>query len=512
MTRRTATILVALVCGALAGAGAWWLNRPPGPGLSPDSMSYLGAARSLASGSGPHVPFADAEDADSTSRLRDFPPGYPLAIAAGIRLGATAEQAARGVMAIAAAGSAFGVALIAGSAAGPFAGALATAAVVLAPAFVEEHFIVLSEPLFLALLALLLGLMAAERTRAPVLGLVSGAAVMVRYAGVALPLAAAIWCVSRPGTWRARLVRGALAVLPGAAAFVLWSRWAGGVREYGWKGRLWPTAVEGWHTLQGWIVPGAGTSVARSAVTLLLLAGAAWLLATTAHRVLAASGLLAACYAAIVVASRLVADGAIPFDNRLLSPLFLLATIAIVVAGAVRWQEAAAGRRAAGLGALALWLGGSIAVVARETRELSEDGWGYASADWTGSDLARWLNGEGRQYVLFSDNPPSLYSLTHRPSRRLDELGGPSADSASRAVLLRVALAMRPSAIVGFKDSESREHGTAATLAAWVDYREVLRSDEGVVWVRQRPRCLAPLNAAVAGRSAVSAAACSRPR
>jgi len=511
MTRRIVTYLVALVCAAFAGTGVLWLTRAPGPGLSPDSMSYLGAARSLASGQGPRVPFADADDGDSTSRLRDYPPGYPLAIAAGIRLGATAEQAARGVMTIAAAVSVFGVALIAGSAAGPLAGAMAAAAVMIAPAFVEQHYIVLSEPLFLALLVLLLGLMTAGRTRAPALGLVSGAAVMVRYAGVALPLAAAIWCVSRPGTWRARLMRGAVAALPGAAAFVLWSRWAGGVREYGWKGHLWPTVVEGWQTLQGWLVPGAGASVLRSAVTLLLLAGAAWLLAAPSHRVLAASGLLAACYAAIVLVSRLTADSAIPFDNRLLSPLFLLATIAIVVAGAVRWPAATAPRRAAALAVVALWLAGSVAVVAREARELSEDGWGYASADWTGSDLARWLNGEGRQYVLFSDNPPSLYSLTRRPSRRLEEPGGPAADSAVSAARTWVALGSQQSAIVGFRDTESGQHGRTAALAAWVGHREVLRSDEGVVWVRYRPRCATP-NADAAGRSAGFAPACSRPR
>ena len=486
LRRHFATPIVALVCAALAAAAVLWLTRAPGPGLSPDSMSYLAAARALARGEGPRVPFADWSDADSTSRLRDFPPGFPSAIAVGMALGASTEQSARWVMALAAAGSAAGTVLAVSSVAGPAAGLLAAVLVAVAPAFVEQHFIVLSEPLFLALLVALLALMITRRPRPLALGVVSGAAVMVRYAGVALPFAAALWCASRPGRWRERLSRGAAAAGPGAVAFVLWSRWAGGVRNYGWKGHLGPTLTEGWNTLQSWMLPGVHPSVLRIMLTLPVLAAIAWLLGAAmrgthgdesgARRVVVASGVLASCYAGIVLFSRLVADAGIPFDNRLFSPVFLLVTVAQVVAGSAVWRTWSVPARAVAGVAGILWLAGSVVVVRQEAGELAEDGWGYASADWVSSDLVRWLHSDGRHYALFSDSPPSLYSLTGRPSRRLDSQDEPAE--------IGEVLATRPSAIVGFRDTETGELGRTAALAARLGYHQVVRSDAGAVWLK----------------------------
>ena len=47
---------------ALLGAAAFWLvltvTDPPGPGLDPDAMQYMGAAESLVTGHGYRVPTA----------------------------------------------------------------------------------------------------------------------------------------------------------------------------------------------------------------------------------------------------------------------------------------------------------------------------------------------------------------------------------------------------------------------------------------------------------------------
>ena len=127
--------------------------------------------------------------------------------------------------------------------------------------------------------------------------------------------------------------------------------WAGGVRDFGWKGDLLPTLAEGWDTLQGWLSPMLPASAARATLTITLLGGLAALVARGARvaraaaprafRLLAASRLSAACYGALVTFSRLFADGAIPFDNRIASPLFLLATLAVVTALAAQWRTAA---------------------------------------------------------------------------------------------------------------------------------------------------------------------------
>src|SRR5438270_542387 len=41
-------------------------------------MSYLGAAGFVSEQRVPQVPFAQWDDDDSTSRLRDYPPGFPV--------------------------------------------------------------------------------------------------------------------------------------------------------------------------------------------------------------------------------------------------------------------------------------------------------------------------------------------------------------------------------------------------------------------------------------------------
>src|SRR2546427_12052910 len=72
----------------------------------------------------------------------------------------------------------------------------------------------MSEPLFLAVLALTLRQMVAVPERAWRYGMLAGIGALVRYAGVALIAAAGLWAFAQPGDRRARLRRAPAAGLP----------------------------------------------------------------------------------------------------------------------------------------------------------------------------------------------------------------------------------------------------------------------------------------------------------
>jgi hypothetical protein len=480
--------LLALALGITAAAGALWSMRAPGPGLDPDSMTYLAAADSLERVGELRVPFAEWSSRDSTARLRDFAPGFSVAIATletariASERGATWLEAACGFATVA------GSTLLVAAATTPTIGAAAAVAVLVTPALVEDHTVVLSEPLFLTLLVAVLALAAAERPRASALGVVAAAAVMVRYAGLSLVLAAAARAALAAATRRRRFLAAALAGAPGFCAFVLWSRWAGGVRKYGWKGDFGTTILQGWSTLQGWLVPGAppsrpsaGLAIAALGVLALLVARGARRAreaSPAAFRLLAATGIVAASYVTLVTFSRLFADGAIPFDNRIVSPLFLVATLAVATAIGAQWGALRLGLRIPIVVAAGLWCLASANVTLRELSDLRVDGWGYASAEWIGSDLGKWLLTSGARYELFSDNPPSLYSLTHRSSRSL-----PETTDAETVRRLAEILRVRPSAVIAFQEPDAPLGARGEDFAHRLMLQPLLRTAEGTVFV-----------------------------
>jgi hypothetical protein len=449
-------------------------------------MSYLAAADSLAAAGVPRVPFADWSSPESTDRLRDFPPGFSMAIAALREAGLPSPRGAAWIESVSAFATVAGSTLLVSAAAAPTAAAIAAGALLVTPALVEDHFIVLSEPLFLALLVGFLALTTLERGRSRALGVVAAAAVMVRYAGLALVVAAVVRSALDPRTRRRRIAAAAVAGAPGVLAFLLWNRWAGGVRDFGWKGGLGPTLLEGWHTLQAWLVPALGASPVRATLAVAALGCLGALVARGAHearassppafRLLAAIGLIAASYAALVTFSRLFADPAIPFDNRIASPLVLLVTLGVVTALAAQWRTLSAGVRAALVAGGVLWCVASAIVSVRELEDLAVDGWGYASADWIGSDLAKWLLADGIRYELYSDHAPALNSLAHRTSRSL-----PDSTDAETVRGLAEVLGARPSAVIAFREPDAR--ATGEDFARLLKLREVARTPEGAVFV-----------------------------
>jgi 4-amino-4-deoxy-L-arabinose transferase-like glycosyltransferase len=185
---------------ATLAAVATWIATRHGPGMSPDSVTYLSAARNLAAGRG-YTDFTG-------QALTTFPPGFPALVALGHVLGASLATAARIVNA-----ASFGAIvvlawfLVRRHVASPVVALGATALVAISPALINVSSNAWSEPLFCALvLAFLLALEDAtvpggrQARSIAITGVLAGLAVLVRYAGLSLLIVGSLALVA--ATWR----------------------------------------------------------------------------------------------------------------------------------------------------------------------------------------------------------------------------------------------------------------------------------------------------------------------
>jgi hypothetical protein len=244
-------------------------------------------------------------------------------------------------------------------------------------------------------------------------------------------------------------------------------------------------------TLGGWLAPSISlpwaqallaTAVGAIAVAVLGRAARRALLDPAAgplsrlRRLLAATGVLAGSYAALVVFSRLFVDESIPFDQRLLSPFIVLAEVATVAAFAAGWRGWGRRLRVAVAAAWVLWLAGSARATVRAVTDALDGGWGYASDEWRSSRLGEWLRAEGRGTAIFSNNTASAYFLTHRPSR-----GVPATLDADSVSAFGKALRERRGVLVRFPN-DLQAGAPPDSLANRLGLIEMARFPEGVVW------------------------------
>jgi hypothetical protein len=480
---RIPSFVLPTVFAAVAFAAVLWITRPPGPGLDPDAMSYLGAAESFVSHGTLRIPSGDWGSPDGTAPLDHFPPGFSLAIAVPLALGAPPVQAARGVEAVAA-GVTMGLAVwLVTAVAGMLGGVLAGATLLVSPGLVLDHLRVLSEPLFLLLLVVALALLLRRPDRPFIHGIVAALASLVRYAGAAVGGAAALWALSRPGTWQRRLGHAAVAVAPTLLAQAAWAlrtrAESGTVRTLGINGGVGATIGEGLVTLEGWLVPNVthagwgavAASMASVCAVLLLWRGARRnppffsLLATAAF-----------CYLGLVLGSRLFADAGIPLDERILSPLLLLAVLGGSAAAGLLWNEARPVLRAAGALALVVWLGASAWRTAQVVRDARDGGWGYADQGWQASGIVRWLRLDGAHRPVFSNNTPDVWFASGERSWSVPQ----TLDTVEVAAFGRV-LRERGGVLVGFA-RELYPMADPADLARALGLVVLARFDQATVW------------------------------
>ena len=245
----------------LAFATVLQITDPPLPGLDPDAVSYLGSAESLIARHEFRAPAAHWWSADSTELLSHFPPGFSIAIAIPAALGMPPVQAARLVNALAAFVTMTTLVLLVIDASSALLGALTAMLIFAMSSMLEVHVSVLSEPLFLACMALMLAAMV-RRPNAPLAsGTPAAVGMIVRYAGASLVAAAVVWSAARRGSLAQRAGRAVVAAIPALllqGAWVLRTRRvapADSIRDLSYYGDLRPTFVEGARTIEAWLVP-----------------------------------------------------------------------------------------------------------------------------------------------------------------------------------------------------------------------------------------------------------------
>ena len=430
----------ALLCGIVAFALVLESTEPRGPGLQPDSMSYLGSAELLVRGQGFVSPTPRWWDPDTTAPLTHFPPGYSAAIAIPTAAGMAPIQAARLVNAGAAFVTFTVLVTLVVDATAPLLGALFGAALMSLPAMHIAHVALLSEPLYLALTALTLAAMVRERADSARTGVYAALAFMVRYVGLSLAAAAVLWSASRAGTLWARLRSMAATLAPTVVMGALWvlhthDGSAEPIRRPALYGALTPTIVEGVKTVAAWIVPdpdrwghplphrtyvaaligGGLIVVVVRGIRALRRAGAADERSVTALRLLAADAWIIASYLVVLGASRVFADPAIPFDERILSPFLMLATMLVFVAAYHGWNSSArlAWRIALVAAGLAWWTASSLVTFGR-ARDVRRMGYGYTEDRWEKSALIRWAAEHEQGRRLYTNRPAAPYLLLHR--------------------------------------------------------------------------------------------------
>lgn len=436
---RPAVLLSALLLGAAAFVLVLAVTDPPGPGLDPDSLSYMGAAQSLADHLEYRIPSAAWTSADSTAPLAHFPPGYSSLLAVPVRLGMAPVQAARLVNALAAFATITVLVLLLAGAGMPLTGVLLALALFTMDAMAEVHLSVLSEPVFLLCVALTLAALVRAPDRPLRAGVPSALGAITRYAGLALVGAAVLWSLVRPAPIVTRLRRAAIALLPTLVvqgAWVLRTHHIAGptsIRRFSLYGDLQPTLDQGAETMSRWLIPDPGWTddaipyrgrIALAAGILLVALVMAGVqrgrrtpVEAFATRLLAAGTLLLVFYAGMIVASRLVADAAIPFDQRILAPGLLLATVLVATGTTLWWRNARMPSRAVVAGALVVWAAAGAAVVWRDARYALEWGSDFAGAEWRSSELLEWGRTPGARHPLYTNWPAAVYFHLQRPAR-----------------------------------------------------------------------------------------------
>jgi hypothetical protein len=277
----------------------------------------------------------------------------------------------------------------------------------------------------------------------------------VRYAGLSLVGAAALWSFAQPGTLAVRVRRGVIAALPAIVMQALWVvrtklvAAAEPIRKIGFYGNFGVSVEQARTTIEGWLVPDPDTLTEpmrfRGALT---IAAAVLLIVVTlaavralvrrralasdrvtessdalAERLLSAATLTVGCYLALVVVSRIVADPGIPFDERILSPVIVLGTTIVATGLAVWWiGSVAVLPKIALIGALLGWWCAAGSVTVAQAVRVRDYGSDFGSDDWRRSDLLEWARTEGVGHPLYTNWVAAVYFHLRRPARDLPML------------------------------------------------------------------------------------------
>lgn len=483
---------------AAAGVAQVWV---PGQAATPDSASYLEGARHLAAGRGFSTAWVEP-GAAAPRPIATFAPGFSVALAVGLRAGASEGESAAWVLGLSYAAYAAGSFLLAVLAAGWSLWALALLAAAFAllhPGALLALDRILSDLPFAAWCVLgsclALRLVARPEPRAgpaALLGLWLGAGVLVRWAGLHFLLATLGGVgVARAARGRGRWLREpawlALGAAPIAAAWLIRNR----VRAGSWTGGRKIALGEPLAVLRdaarglgaGLVEAPAGWAVAVAA--LLLLAAAAAVLARDRRSPRAPAELFlfvtALGYTGLLVASSVLHHVDPLASTRFWLPLWpLLAALGVCAVPAARGH--ARGLAACGVALLLLLPVCRFGTALARALERADEGAIYLSPVMVGSVVLREARA-ARGCRMLSNNPAALLASASFPSLH----GLPR----SRAELVRVLEDEGSICIAYFTVNDTRsveasrpdQRRLIEALAHEGRIRRVARDSVGEFWV-----------------------------
>lgn len=475
------TAATAVACAALIGAAVVSRMNQKGVALTPDSLSYLGMARTLADGHGYASPFGSPGLPPETG----FPPLYPTLLAAADVTGISVLRWAVWVNAGAFAAL---IALVAAMVYDLSRSALATVlAAALTLTFVpllDLYVHVWSEPTYLVWQVLALWMLARHNARGGrgnlvAAGVAAGLGALTRYAGIALlPAGVIVLLAARRRPLRARLVDCAAYAAITAVPLGLWllrnvleAASATG-RKVSYHQVHSERIHRAWLTVSGWIgVLRLGSPAGLWWVAVLLAvavaAGLVWYRSFDGLRNDVGWGLVAAVvfvvvYAVFLWVSVAVAARGVHFTGRILSPLMVGLILAVVMAGQVSWSSSPARYAVPALLGLVAVVG--VAHGGQLERDAVRAAGSYREpfyVQWRSSSLIRRVEALPAGTVVYSNLPGPLWVVTGRhvlglPDPRLPAGAGANPDYAAQLRVTRGDLARNHGVVVDLTGKLSR--------------------------------------------------------
>ncbi|MCU1428876.1 MAG: hypothetical protein JWL83_2876 [Actinomycetia bacterium] len=444
---RTTPRNIAILLGAAAAlAAVAFLVLYPHIGFDADSVAYVGVARNIASGHGVTYPFRVPG-----ARMTDFPPGYPLVLAAGHTIGfpvvGFAHVLQGALLGVAAALVALLVLQASGSMA--FAG-VAFFLIAAAPGLDEVFSTVYSEPLAIALQLGALALLVAwarshRRSLLVAAGVCAALGPIVRWAGIAMVVTGAIVVAAYTAAplgdrLRRATLWGGACLVPAVVA-VAANRGAshsgtgtGTARNLAWHPVGWSQLSKGFDTVGSWLLPRqvherwlfglvlVGIAIS-AAISYAARRGLPAARAAVEHAgaAIAIPAVFVAVYVVTILVSTSLFDAATPLDARILSPAYA-ALIPALVGGLAVWftrseHNVDVLRPVFAVCAVAVVLVGVRAVTTATGNQDSR--LGYATSHWRRSPVMRQIDGLVKPTWVVTNAPEAVYLQTGREARGL---------------------------------------------------------------------------------------------
>jgi 4-amino-4-deoxy-L-arabinose transferase-like glycosyltransferase len=512
---------VLLIGCALAGALAVMAATRWGIGTSPDSVTYLGVADNVQHGLGWTVPFGPS----AGDILTQYPPLYPALLALSGALAGDLGIGARGLQALLAASNILLVAAfimrVGGGWWAPFVGA---ALVVTAPLTILIHSMAWSEPLFIFLgfsgmLVLARGLEEGRAQYYWASAVLFGLACLARLVGVALLLTGVIGILLEAERPKRRILRAAIFGIGASLPLLAWLFWSGasvgslanrsvGIHLVG-REQLQQSVG----TMATWLLlPGNLPGLIKALFLVIAGLGIIALIAPPGRwgrgqaidclgvrqsvwpREIRLVAIFFPAYLGVLAVATSFLDANVPWDDRILSSLFVSAVVlgttaigrAVEKGQAPKVRRPPAWVRTVVFLFVCLWVAGYATRSAAYLEDAYADGLGFRHQIWRESETMARLDTLPASTQIYSNSPDAIYLYTGRAARPLPvkELRMPhraNPDFPVEVAAMRQALAEHGGAIVYFDAVPAVSYPTVQELNEALGPVRVDRAADGVI-------------------------------